>query len=90
MDKEDGRIEVRLFPEAGQKRIIIEIQDNGRGMEKADRKRIFKPGYSTKSRGWGLGLSLARRIIQEYHGGRLFVKESRIGEGTILRLELRT
>jgi signal transduction histidine kinase len=89
MDKEEGRIAVRLFHEVNQKKVVIEIEDNGRGMEKTDLKRIFKPGYTTKSRGWGLGLSLARRIIQEYHGGRLFVKESRVGSGTILRIELR-
>jgi signal transduction histidine kinase len=89
MDKEEGRIAVRLFHEVNQNKVVIEIEDNGRGMEKTDMKRIFKPGYTTKSRGWGLGLSLARRIIQEYHGGRLFVKESRVGSGTILRIELR-
>jgi signal transduction histidine kinase len=89
MDKEEGRIAVRLFHEVNQNKVVIEIEDNGRGMEKTDMKRIFKPGYTTKSRGWGMGLSLARRIIQEYHGGRLFVKESRVGSGTILRIELR-
>ena len=66
----------------------MELEDNGKGMVKAQRKRVFKPGYSTKARGWGLGLTLARRIVEEYHGGKLFVKETRPGSGTIMRIEL--
>ena len=52
-------------------------------------KLLFEPGFSTRKRGWGLGLNLARRIIEEYHGGRLFVKTSKPGLGTVMRLELR-
>jgi signal transduction histidine kinase len=87
MDKPNGLIELRLFPSEGN-RPVIEIEDNGRGMDKGARKRAFKPGYSTKQRGWGLGLTLARRIVEEYHGGRMFVKQSAPGKGTVLRLEL--
>ncbi len=88
MDKEKGLIEVRLFSEKG--KACIEIEDNGKGMAGSEKKRIFRPGYSTKKRGWGLGLTLARRIIQEYHGGRLRVKETKPGQGTTMRIELQS
>ena len=89
MDKKQGEIEVRLGSGANGRRISIEIQDNGKGIESSDRKRIFKPGYSTKKRGWGLGLTLAKRIIEEYHNGKLFVKESKPGQGTTIRIEIK-
>ena len=89
MDKREGRIEVRLMQDAKLNRPVIEIEDNGKGIEKSDRKRIFKPGYSTKRRGWGLGLSLAKRIIEEYHKGKLYVKDGKAGEGTVMRIVLR-
>ena len=88
MDKEEGIIEIRLGSEENDGRIFIEIEDNGKGMDKIHKKRVFKPGYSTKQRGWGLGLTLARRIVEEYHGGKLFIKETKPGEGTTLRIEL--
>jgi signal transduction histidine kinase len=88
MDKEEGRIEVRLDVMNDGQHVFIEIEDNGKGIENSNKKRIFKPGYSTKKRGWGLGLTLAKRIIEEYHGGKLFVKETRPGEGTVVRIEL--
>jgi hypothetical protein len=69
--------------------IFIDVSDNGKGMLPRNKKNIFKPGYSTKKRGWGLGLSLAKRIIEDYHGGKLFVKETRPGEGTTIRLILK-
>ncbi|HDQ45430.1 MAG TPA: HAMP domain-containing histidine kinase [bacterium] len=90
MDKEDGRIIVRAGAEKNGKKVFLEIEDNGRGIEETLKKKIFKPGYSTKKRGWGLGLSLARRIVQEYHGGRLYVKETRPGQGMTLRFELKS
>ncbi len=67
---------------------IIEVEDNGCGINPANRKNIFRPGYTTKHRGWGVGLSLARRIIEDYHGGKIFIKESRLDEGTIIRVVL--
>ena len=70
-------------------RIIVDVSDNGRGIEPRDRRHIFRPGFSTKTRGWGLGLSLARRIIEEYHGGRLYLKDSVPGQGTTMRIVLR-
>ncbi|MCC6283327.1 MAG: HAMP domain-containing histidine kinase [Saprospiraceae bacterium] len=60
----------------------VEVSDTGKGIPSGKFKTIFKPGYSTKTRGWGLGLSLAKRIIEEYHGGKIFVKKSEIGKGT--------
>jgi signal transduction histidine kinase len=68
--------------------IQIDIEDSGRGIEKKYHKEIFKPGYSTKNRGWGLGLSLTKRIIEEYHGGRIFVARSQVGRGTTIRIIL--
>ena len=88
MDKDEGIIQVRMGPNENGRRIFIEIRDNGRGIDPSHKKRIFKPGYSTKKRGWGLGLTLARRIIEEYHNGKLFVKESKPGQGTTMRIEL--
>lgn len=88
MDKAEGLISVRLFRE-GEKSVVLEIEDNGRGMEDSEKNKVFKPGYSTKRRGWGLGLSLARRIIQEYHRGKMFVREARPGNGIVMRIELK-
>ena len=67
---------------------IIEVADTGKGIRKKDVKSVFTPGFTTKKRGWGLGLSLARRIVEEYHKGRIFVKQSEIGKGTTFRIEL--
>ncbi len=71
------------------KSTIIDITDTGKGISKSDFKNVFRPGYTTKNRGWGLGLSLAKRIIEEYHGGKIFVKSSEIGKGTTFRIILR-
>ncbi|HHS12848.1 MAG TPA: HAMP domain-containing histidine kinase [bacterium] len=89
MDKKHGLIEVRLGTEAEGRRLFVEIRDNGRGMDKRQKRRVFHPGYSTKKRGWGLGLSLSKRIVEDYHGGLLYVRESHPGEGTVMRLEFK-
>ena len=68
---------------------VIEVQDTGKGIKKKDVKSVFTPGFTTKKRGWGLGLSLARRIVEEYHKGRIFVKQSEVGKGTTFRIEMR-
>ncbi len=88
IDKKRGIIEVKLESMADSKKIYIEIKDNGKGIGGSNKKKIFKPGYSTKKRGWGLGLNLAKRIIEEYHKGKVFLKETKAGEGTIMRIEL--
>ena len=82
-----GRIVLTLTDESG--RVAIEVQDNGKGIRKKDVKNVFTPGFTTKKRGWGLGLSLARRIVEEYHKGRIFVKQSEVGKGTTFRIELK-
>ncbi len=68
--------------------IIIDVKDTGKGIDMKYKKDIFRPGYSTKQRGWGLGLSLSKRIVETYHKGKLFVKESKIGKGTTFRIKL--
>lgn len=68
--------------------VIIEISDSGKGIAKNSYKAIFEPGYTTKKRGWGLGLSLAKRIVEEYHKGKIYVKQSELGKGTTFRIEL--
>jgi signal transduction histidine kinase len=69
--------------------VYVDIADNGRGVPKSKYKTIFKPGYTTKERGWGLGLSLSKRIIEEYHGGKIFVNDSELNHGTTIRIVLR-
>ena len=69
--------------------VAIEVADNGKGIRHKDLKSVFKPGFTTKKRGWGLGLSLAKRIVEEYHKGRIYVKESEIGIGTTFRIGLK-
>ncbi|HPN38993.1 MAG TPA: HAMP domain-containing sensor histidine kinase [Melioribacteraceae bacterium] len=70
------------------KQVVIEVKDNGKGIEMKRRKDIFRPGYSTKRRGWGLGLSLSKRIVEEYHNGKIFVSHSVINEGTTFSIIL--
>ena len=67
----------------------IEVADTGKGIPKKDVGNVFRPGFTTKRRGWGLGLSLAKRIVEEYHHGRIYVKSSEPGVGTVFRIELR-
>lgn len=69
-------------------RIIIDVEDSGSGIDRKELKKIFKPGYSTKKRGWGLGLSLTRRIIEEYHNGEIYVLHSEVDKGTVIRVTL--
>jgi signal transduction histidine kinase len=68
------------------KKLMIDISDTGKGIPKNKWKTIFRPGYTTKKRGWGLGLSLAKRIIEEYHKGKIFVKDSAPDAGTVIRI----
>ena len=70
-------------------KVAIEVSDTGKGISKKNLKTVFKPGFTTKKRGWGLGLSLAKRIVEQYHNGRIFVKSSVVGQGTTFRIELR-
>ncbi len=68
--------------------VIVEVTDTGKGIQKSNFEAVFKPGFTTKERGWGLGLSLAKRIIEQYHKGKIFVKSSELGVGTTFRIEL--
>ena len=81
-----GQIELTLMEEGGH--VVIEVADNGKGIRKKDIRNVFTPGFTTKQRGWGLGLSLARRIVEDYHKGKIFVKSSELGKGTTFRIEL--
>lgn len=82
-----GSIEIRIYEE--RKHIVIDISDTGKGIAKSKYKTIFNPGYTTRMRGWGLGLSLSERIIKNYHKGKIFVKSSILGKGTTFRIILK-
>lgn len=82
-----GRIEVHVKDQNG-KKIFIDVTDTGKGIPESQWKTIFKPGYSTKKRGWGLGLSLTKRIFEDYHKGRIYVLRSKEGAGTTIRIVL--
>ena len=84
----EGQITLRVRDE--KERVAVEVEDTGKGIRKKDIRNVFTPGFTTKKRGWGLGLSLAKRIIEEYHKGKIFVKSSEIGKGTVFRIELRS
>ncbi len=81
--------EIIIAISTSEKGVIIDVTDSGKGIPKGQHKTIFNPGISTKSRGWGLGLSLSKRIVEEYHKGKIFVKSSTIGQGSIFRITLR-
>lgn len=82
-----GMLKILVEPQKNN-HLYIDISDNGKGIDRKNFRDVFKPGYTTKRRGWGLGLSLAKRIIEEYHGGKIFVKSSEIGKGTTFRIVL--
>lgn len=86
LEDDEGSIWVRGGRE--QERVFVEVEDTGSGIERRQRGNVFRPGFSTKQRGWGLGLSLARRVVETYHGGTLTLKESTVGEGSTFRIEL--
>ena len=89
VDAMEGRGNINYCITNNTKKIYIDITDTGKGISKSRFKTIFNPGYTTKTRGWGLGLSLVRRIIGSYPGGKIYVKNSEIGKGTTFRIELR-
>ena len=83
----EGTITITVAEEQG--KTIVEVSDTGKGIRKKDLRNVFRPGFTTKKRGWGLGLSLAKRIVEEYHKGRIWVKHSEVGIGTTFRIELK-
>ena len=89
VDAMEGEGHITIDVKDSPERAIIEVTDDGKGIKKKDIGSVFKPGFTTKKRGWGLGLSLAKRIVEEYHKGRIFVKRSEVGVGTTFRIEIR-
>ena len=88
VDAMEGSGKITLFMNDEGERIAIEVSDTGKGIRKKDIANVFRPGFTTKKRGWGLGLSLAKRIVEEYHHGKIWVKSSEVGKGTTFRIEL--
>ena len=89
VDAMEGEGQITLAVQEEADKVVIEVSDTGKGIRKKDIANVFKPGFTTKKRGWGLGLSLAKRIVEEYHKGKIFVKSSEVGKGTTFRIELR-
>ncbi len=89
VDAMEGSGTITLHMEETADKAVIEVTDTGKGIRKKDLRNVFRPGFTTKKRGWGLGLSLAKRIVEEYHKGRIYVKSSEPGKGTTFRIELR-
>lgn len=89
VDAMEGQGNITFHIEEKGKKVRIDVTDTGKGILKSKFKTVFNPGYTTKKRGWGLGLSLVKRIIESYHGGKICVKSSEIGKGTTFRIELR-
>ncbi len=88
LDAMDGEGKIAFKTYENENRVFIELSDSGKGMPPNMHKRIFQPGFTTKKRGWGLGLSLAKRIMEQYHQGKISVKQSKPGSGTVFLLEL--
>lgn len=88
IEAKEGRISVSGAMSKDFRKVILDFKDNGRGIASTDQKKVMKPGYTTRKRGWGLGLSLVKRIIEDYHGGKFYLLESRPGEGSTFRVIL--
>lgn len=84
-----GEIHIKVM-KISEGRVAVDVTDTGKGIAKNRIKQVFKPGYTTKKRGWGLGLTLTKRIIENYHGGKIFVKHSELNKGTTFRILLKT
>lgn len=89
LDAMDGKGQINIIIRNEVDRILIDVKDSGKGITKKDMPNVFKPGFTTKKRGWGLGLSLSKRIIDQYHRGSLYVKQSEPGKGTTFRIVLK-
>ncbi|MBS1599527.1 MAG: HAMP domain-containing histidine kinase [Bacteroidetes bacterium] len=89
LDAMEGKGKISVDIKDDKKEILIDVSDTGKGISAANIRRVFKPGFTTKKRGWGLGLSLSKRIIEQYHQGELFVKQSDLGKGTTFRIVLK-
>jgi len=90
VDAMEGQGEITVNVDNSEARVVrFDISDTGKGIPKSKHSTVFHPGYTTKSRGWGLGLSLVKRIVESYHGGKIYVKSSEMGKGTTFRIELK-
>lgn len=89
LDAMDGVGKISVKVQDQEHRVLIDISDTGKGIAPNEFKAIFQPGFTSKKRGWGLGLSLSKRIIKEYHRGKIYVLKSEIGAGTTFRISLR-
>lgn len=89
IDAMEGEGKINIHVTENQEKICIDVSDTGKGIPKSKQKTVFNPGYTTKKRGWGLGLSLVKRIVEEYHKGKIFVKKSEINKGTTFRILLK-
>jgi signal transduction histidine kinase len=88
LDAIEGRGNITIEVHKISNSLAIDVTDTGKGIPKSRFKQVFQPGYSTKKRGWGLGLTLTKRIVENYHKGKIFVKSSTIGKGTTFRILL--
>jgi len=88
IDAMSGKGDITLSIVEENEMIHLDIEDTGKGMTPQHRKRVFNPGVTSKKRGWGLGLTLSKRIIEEYHSGKIIVKSSKLNEGTVFRITL--
>jgi len=89
IDSMNGKGTVYMNLSKGEQQVILDVNDEGKGVPKAKHGTIFRPGFTTKKRGWGLGLSLSKRIIEEYHNGKIFVHQSEVNKGTTIRILLK-
>ncbi len=86
LDKSEGKVSLSAVQDG--KHVVMEIADNGKGIRRRDWKNVFRPGYSTKEHGWGLGLSLVRRIIEEFQNGTIYISSSDRGVGTTFKIRI--
>ena len=89
IDAMDGQGSIDIYLKIDAQKCYIDVKDTGKGISRKHFKTVFNPGYTTKKRGWGLGLTLVKRIIEEYHDGKIYVKESEVNKGTTFRIELK-
>ena len=89
VDAMEGKGEITVTLSTSDSAVFVDVADNGRGISRSDARNVFAPGFTTKKRGWGLGLSLTKRIIEEYHGGKIALLKTEVGVGTTFRLTLR-
>ena len=89
LDAMEGKGRISINISQNEKEVIVDVSDTGKGISRQNITKVFKPGFTTKKRGWGLGLSLSKRIIEQYHKGTLTVKHSEPGKGTTFRIVLK-